>query len=178
MDFLDEEVRNLLPIPLAEGGVDSTEWIQYNWRHKENEYELFLDCFRDSYFDIVSETFDGDFASRNYDFDRVNYPFKQTFVTEKTWRCFHWRRPFILNAEEDSIKHLHDLGFKTFENFWDESYAGYGDVENRIDAISEVVSELSKLNAVERRILILSIRMLSLNWYEYEPFCIRKTFRA
>lgn len=173
MDFLDEDVRDILPIPLAEGGVDSTEWIQYEWRHKMQEYESFLDCFRDSYFDIVSETFDGDFVSRNYDFNRVNYPFKQTFVTEKTWRCFHWKRPFILNAEEDSIKHLHDLGFKTFENFWDESYAGYGDVENRIDAIAEVVSELSKLGEWDLYNMFNSGEMQNIlehNWLQYQKY--------
>ena len=78
-----------------------------------------------------------------------------------------------MNAEEDSIKHLHDLGFKTFENFWDESYAGYGDVENRIDAISEVVSELSKLNAGELHNMFNGAEMQSIlehNWLQYQKY--------
>ena len=58
-----------------------------------------------------------------------------------------------MNAEQDSIKHLHDLGFKTFGDFWDESYASLATYEQRTEAIAEVVADMltwneQKLNSV------------------------------
>ena len=152
---LDEDLQALLPIPLAEGTDNEGEhgFIQWDWHSYKDDYQHFLECFRSSYIDIVSETFDGDYNKSNYNQNIVNYPFKQNFVTEKTWRCFHWRRPFLLNAEPDSIKHLHRLGFKTFGDFWDESYASLPTMEARTEAIADIVADMltwseSKLNSV------------------------------
>ena len=111
------------------------------------------DCYANSYIDIVSETFAGDYDKGNYDWSQSEISVLQNFVTEKTWRCFHWRRPFLLNAEPNCIAHLHDLGFKTFGDFWDESYAGLNKMEDRCDAIADIVADMLtwdelKLNAV------------------------------
>ena len=149
------ELQRLLPMPLAEADetYNGNNFIQWNWREDETNYDKFLECFRNSYIDIVSETFNGDFHGGDFIHKVVNYPFLQNFVTEKTWRCFHWRRPFLLNAEQDSIKHLHNLGFKTFGDFWDESYASLATYEQRTEAIAEVVADMltwseQKLNSV------------------------------
>ena len=45
-----------------------------------------------------NETFPGDYDKANYDLSH-EVSGSQNFVTEKTWRCFHWRRPVLLNAE-------------------------------------------------------------------------------
>ena len=142
------ELQRFLPIPLVEANeiYKGNNFIQWNWRQDEKNYEKFLECFRNSYFDIVSETFNGDFHGGDFIHRVVNYPFLQNFVTEKTWRCFHWRRPFLLNAEQDSIKHLHDLGFKTFGDFWDESYASLATFEQRTEAIADIVADMLTWN--------------------------------
>ena len=147
-----EGLQQHLPIDLAEGG-EADDFVQWDWKKRLDDFKKFTDCYANSYIDIVSETFAGDYDKGNYDLSKVKYPFLQNFVTEKTWRCFHWRRPFLLNAEPNCIAHLHDLGFKTFGDFWDESYAGLNKMEDRCDAIADIVADMLtwdelKLNAV------------------------------
>jgi len=45
------------------------------------------------------------------------------FPTEKTWRPIINRTPFIIQGPKDYIKNLHRLGFKTFNNWFDESHS-------------------------------------------------------
>tara|TARA_B100000902_G_scaffold359604_1_gene375526 strand:- start:735 stop:3053 length:2319 start_codon:yes stop_codon:yes gene_type:complete len=147
-----EGLQKHLPIDLVEGGKPD-DFIQWDWKKRIDDYKKFTDCYANSYIDIVSETFAGEYEKDTYDFDKVKYPFLQNFVTEKTWRCFHWKKPFLLNAEPNSIANLHALGFKTFGDFWDESYAGLSKMEDRCDAIADIVADMLtwdelKLNAV------------------------------
>ena len=44
------------------------------------------------------------------------------FVTEKTLRCIINRRPFIVQGPKWFLHNLKKLGFKTFDQWWDEGY--------------------------------------------------------
>jgi hypothetical protein len=44
------------------------------------------------------------------------------FPTEKTWRAIKSRTPFIVMGPECYLKNLQRIGFKTFDQWWDESY--------------------------------------------------------
>ena len=45
-------------------------------------------------------------------------------ITEKTYKPIAFMQPFILVAAAGSLRHVQDMGFKTFNEFWDESYVG------------------------------------------------------
>ena len=45
------------------------------------------------------------------------------FPTEKIWRPIMLSTPFIVQGPQWFLQRLHDLGFQTFDRWWDEGYA-------------------------------------------------------
>ena len=45
------------------------------------------------------------------------------FPTEKTWRSIALGTPFIVQGPQYFLRNLHNMGFKTFEHWWDEGYS-------------------------------------------------------
>lgn len=77
-------------------------------------------------------------AESTYDKINIDYP---PFVTEKIWKPVGMQHPFMVVGEPGTLQYLHDLGFETFENLWDESYDHNPDVNQRI---AQVVNNLSQ----------------------------------
>jgi|TARA_R110001592_G_scaffold91143_1_gene267157 hypothetical protein len=75
------------------------------------------------------------------------------FITEKTWKAIAHGNPFCINGDTGSLRYLKDMGFKTFDKFWDESYDDANDFD-RIKIITRIIknicdktlSELQDLN--------------------------------
>ena len=65
------------------------------------------------------------------------------FVTEKTWRCIVARRPFVVMGSQYFLQNLKQLGFLTFNDFWDEGYDDY-DPKDRIKHIEQVLTTISQ----------------------------------
>ena len=65
------------------------------------------------------------------------------FPTEKIWRPMLLKTPFIGQGPLHYLRNLHELGFKTFDNWWDEEYDTDPDlgrlqtIKNNIDWIAE-----------------------------------------
>jgi len=93
----------------------------HNFLSRKDEYEK-------TYFTIVSET-------------NVSRHFR--FLTEKTIKPIMNFHPFIIFGNPGSIKQLQGLGFKTFSNFWDESYDTEIDFKKRTKMILEQVEILT-----------------------------------
>jgi len=72
--------------------------------------------------------------------DIVNHPI---FITEKTDKCFSIGNPFIMVTVPHYLKKLKELGFKTFDKWWDESYDDIVDDNERIEYIYELISEIN-----------------------------------
>lgn len=51
------------------------------------------------------------------------------FPTEKTVRPIIGKKPLVVYGPRNYLKHLRDLGFKTWESIWDESYDQYEGIE-------------------------------------------------
>lgn len=60
------------------------------------------------------------------------------FPTEKTIRPIIAKTPFIAMAPKNHLANLRNMGFKTFSNWWDESYDGYAGLD-RINEIKKVI---------------------------------------
>lgn len=78
------------------------------------------------------------------------------------------QRPFILLAQPGMLKFIRSLGFKTFDQFWDESYDDIVDFELRVDAIINILktwSTLSPLEAQQHAIRMKKILDYNYNYY-------------
>ena len=64
------------------------------------------------------------------------------FCTEKTWRPILAHRPFIIAAGQGHLANMRRLGFRTFSDFWDESYDDLS-MTDRIQAIVKVLATIS-----------------------------------
>lgn len=62
--------------------------------------------------------------------------------TEKTYKCFWMKHPFVLAGNYEALKLLHHDGFKTFHPYIDESY---DDIEDRDERISAIIKEVKIL---------------------------------
>lgn len=84
--------------------------------------------YRDVFCEIICETY---FTGRVF------------FFTEKLMRCILNRRPFVVQGPQYFLKNLKKLGFKTFDQWWDEGYSDdcpdgmLGSIKQNIDWIAE-----------------------------------------
>lgn len=74
----------------------------------------------------------------------AEYPYP--YFSEKTWKAMIYKMPFMIVGAKNSLKQLREFGFKTFEDFWDESYDKLDNAADRIDLIVKNLDELSKLS--------------------------------
>ena len=65
---------------------------------------------------------------------------------DKTCLPILFKRPFLLMAEKHSLKSLKKLGFKSFEEIFDESYDEVSDFEKRIETVVSQIVELNKMS--------------------------------
>jgi|TARA_B110000444_G_scaffold238923_1_gene252905 hypothetical protein len=72
------------------------------------------------------------------------------FPTEKTARPLATKTPFLIMAAPNYIKNLHKLGFRSFSQFWDESY-DYQQGMQRVHSIQGIIDELARLPINELR---------------------------
>lgn len=64
-------------------------------------------------------------------------------ITEKTFKPISFCQPFILLSTPGSLQYLKDLGFKTFDGFWAESYDSIKDNNKRMKAVLSTVKRIS-----------------------------------
>ena len=109
-----QDIVNLLPPNTSfKNFVDHYTFV-------ENNHEL----FQQGFLQIVTETV--------YDYPAI-------FYTEKTFKPIVNKRHFVMLGVAGSIKKLQDMGFKTFDNFWDEDYDNIQDPEKRLLSVFEIV---------------------------------------
>jgi len=107
--------------------------------------------FRHTFLNVVNETHQQD--------DLV-------FITEKTYRSINYCRPFVINGDRGSLKYLKDIGFKTFDQFWDESYDQETSDHARISKIVDIVTQIT--SRTEDELLNLFQNMLPILEHNYK----------
>lgn len=68
------------------------------------------------------------------------------FITEKITRCLFTRKPFVLYGARGSLAYLRQLGFRTFQGMFDESYDDVDDNWQRLDCVKKEVTRLASLS--------------------------------
>ena len=89
-------------------------------------------AMRNTFFNIAIEAY--------YINNQIDYP----YVTEKTWRNFRNRMPFVLIGQKHTLKQLHELGYKTFHPFIDESYDSRSDDSRVFEAFRQIAKLCAK----------------------------------
>lgn len=77
--------------------------------------------------------------------------------SEKIINAMVCLRPFILVSTAGSLKYIKQLGFKTFDQWWDESYDDEQDHEKRILKILNVIDYIDTFSVDELREMYLSM---------------------
>ena len=72
----------------------------------------------------------------------TNWDLPHVTATEKTFKPFVEKHPFILVGVNGALKSMHELGFKTFSEFWDESYDEIEDFNQRLAKIIELCKDI------------------------------------
>jgi hypothetical protein len=66
-------------------------------------------------------------------------------ISEKTLMAIKHRRPFILAGQHGSLDYAKKLGFKTFNDFWDESYDTEVNHERRLQRVLKTLDYVSSI---------------------------------
>lgn len=72
------------------------------------------------------------------------------FLTEKFWRAVMTRTPFIIHGPQWVLENIKRLGFKTFDQWWDEGYS-QDPGEHRLVEIKKVIDSLGSKTIPELR---------------------------
>ena len=103
-------------------GIDPKDYPR--WGKDQDIYEL---PYIDTVCSIVSETNDNDY---------------EVFMTEKIWKPIMAQHVFVVHGNHLYLQRLREMGFKTFSNYFDESYDLEQDPNKRIDKIVTLIKEL------------------------------------
>ena len=121
-----------------------------------------------SFVNIVSETF----FFNNSKFGDPNGE-GVLYFSEKIFKSITMAQPFILLAKSNSLKKLKELGFKTFSDFWDESYDTEENDDIRFKKICNLINHINNFSLSEcKDIYEKMIPILKHNYYQ--SFEIRK----
>ncbi len=64
------------------------------------------------------------------------------FPTEKITRTIYCKKPFVVFGNKDYLDYLHQMGFKTFHDYWSQSYDGY-EQKDRYCAMLKILNEIA-----------------------------------
>ena len=71
------------------------------------------------------------------------------FISEKTYKPIYLCQPFVIFGNPFTLNKLHELGYKTFDRWWDESYDTETDLKKRFDKILSILEMISELSLDE-----------------------------
>ena len=78
--------------------------------------------------------------------NETHQPDNTVFITEKTYRSINYCRPFIINGDTGSLQYLKEMGFKTFDKCWDESYDTEKNDHEKINKITKIIQHICGLD--------------------------------
>ena len=136
LSFSDDAIPNLPPI------LDRTS--EETWPQEE--------FYKNTFCELVTETFSENGIHTNF---TDNFGI---FITEKVFKPLLACRPFILNANPNTLAELKKLGFKTFDRYWDEGYDSILDINQRHDKLLDIISYINKKSSKELSSILLDMK--------------------
>ena len=74
----------------------------------------------------------------------TNWELPELTSTEKSFKPFKDKHPFIIVGVNGALKSMRELGFKTFSEFWDETYDEIQDCHHRLKRIIKLCNDIGK----------------------------------
>lgn len=119
---------DLDPIKFLPGEFDAYTPIVEKYYHNVSQ-TLPINLYNQSYFNLIVET--------DLDYEH------SFFLTEKTIKSLIVGQPFVVVSNSRHLENLRQIGFRTFNDLWDESYDSIEDFRSRVDAVVELCQFLS-----------------------------------
>jgi len=139
--IIESERQNLHNITLD--GAPNSLSTRYQW-----------DFIQHAFLYVVTETV-------------FNYPY--TFISEKSFKGITAKRPFIIVGTPNCIGLLQSFGFKTFSQWWDESYDQELDPTIRFKKLLNIIDYVNSLSINELKELCLDMQdVLDYNFQHYK----------
>ena len=124
MKSLCKELEDMIPVEIDTVELNNEQRLSF--RTIDNNMKS---LYADSYLHIVSET---EFRDK-----------RTPYITEKTFRPIMNLQPFIMVNNSNTLTRLHEMGFKTFHPYIDESYDLIDNPQQRWEMIT---NEILKFN--------------------------------
>jgi hypothetical protein len=109
-----------------------------------NETELQMSSYQLTNFDEAAD-------SLIYVATETLYSGRRTHLTEKTFRPIALEMPFVLVAPAHSLAYLKQYGFETFAPWIDETYDTIEDPIDRLECVTQILSEIQARSAAARQ---------------------------
>lgn len=138
IDLLNENVPCNVDIPGPSIKVSDIEYTHDVDRPKTAVLENIEPFYADVFCDVVTET---------------KYAQLLGNISEKTLRPIRYLKPFILVAPPRSLEYVRTLGYKTFSDYWDESYDLEEDHNLRLIKIFKLVDHINSKTIDELKTL-------------------------
>lgn len=112
--------------------------------------------------------FDESSRSLAYVINETVYFGRRCHLTEKTFKPICLKMPFVMASSAGSLEYLRRYGFRTFDQFWDESYDDETDDLVRMEKISAVINMIDSMTQQEReQIMRHMIPVLDHNFHHF-----------
>ncbi|MDA8915623.1 hypothetical protein N9I01_00190 [bacterium] len=123
-----------------------------------------LTHFSESYFSIVNETLfykEGYHSGHMVDIQLTN----SVFLSEKIYKPLACKHPFVVVGVDKTLEYLKKFGYKTFDQWIDESYDQEPDDDKRMGMVVEEIKRLTALSDEEwQRMIVEMIPTLQHNF--------------
>ena len=100
---------------------------------KSYQLDLFEECSESLAYVVTETVFNG----------------RRLHLTEKTFKPICMQMPFVLVSTAGSLRYLRDYGFRTFSDFWDESYDDEHDDDRRLEKIAQLLEYIDSMSLLE-----------------------------
>ena len=143
ISFLDSPYNIKLNKSYELPWVDANNYPRYG-----SDQDIYEPQFNDCAFNLVSETNDNN---------------NDVFITEKLWKPIIAKQIFVVHGNLGYLKKLREMGFRTFDSVFDESYDQEPDPAKRIEKIVSLCRHLCTVDKVKIYRETESIRQHNLN---------------
>ena len=82
---------------------------------------------------------------------------QKTHLTEKIFKPIVLRMPFLLVGCPNNLEYLRSYGFKTFGDYWDESYDSELDPIRRMQMVTQILKDINELPVNEQQDMLRSM---------------------
>ena len=161
LGLVDSTIMRVSPVDSTlNKHYDLHTFIHPHWRPHNVIENYFPLCTADG-------NYSADFDQKDYESTDIEVVLETLFddqrvhLTEKILRPIAMGQPFILAGTPNSLKYLRNYGFKTFADCWDESYDMMTDSLERMNKITDVMSNIIGMPYSKREEMLVRARAIA-----------------